>query len=314
MRTLLFSRTDTTAGIVGVDIGGTKIAAGFLDADGAPVALGTLPTRPFDGEANASSVRRLIDDPRVADAGVLAVSVATTFDHDNRLRDPRGWFGWQGQNLATVLESPGRPAVVVADAAAGAMGEYLLGEGRGQEHLLYLTVGTGISHCLVVDGVPLGGARNAAYFSGYTPPARCARDRCDAAHVEAISAGPAIARAFGGPDAHDARPVFSAAAAGDARAISVVEHAAWHLGALMATLLSVYDPGLLVIGGGLGTGVDSYRDRAIDIARSLLTTDHARSIPVVRAALGSESCWVGAIGMARTPATTTVAPALSSSM
>lgn len=294
------SRTEQTVKVVGVDIGGTKIAAGYLDADGTPVQLGTAPTLPFDGAANAAAVRRLIDDPRVADAAILGVSVATTFDHDDRLRDPRGWFGWPGENLAEVLGTAERPAVIIADAAAGAMGEYLHGEGQGCGHLLYLTVGTGISHCLVIDGKPVGGAHNAAYFSGYTPQARCSGDECDFAHVEAISAGPALARAYGGPDAHDARPVFAAAATGEERAVDVVEHAAWHLGALMATLLSIYDPGLLVVGGGLGTGVDAYRDRAIEVARELVTTEHARAIPIVPAALRSESCWVGAIGMAST--------------
>lgn len=284
--------------VVGVDIGGTKIAAGYLEVDGTPVLLGTAPTTPFDGEANAATVRGLIADPRVEDATLLAVSVATTFDNEDLLRDPRGWFGWPGQNLADVLGSARRPAAVVADAAAGAMGEYLYGEGRGCRQLLYLTVGTGVSHCFVLDGRPLGGANNAAYFSGYTPPARCSRESCSFPHVEAISAGPSIAREFSGPDARDARPAFAAAAAGDERAIDVIEHAAWHLGALIATLLSVYDPDRLVIGGGLGTGVPEYRDRAITVARELVTTEHARSIPIVAAALHSESCWVGAIGMA----------------
>lgn len=284
--------------VVGVDIGGTKIAAGYIDADGAPVSLGTAPTTPYDGAANAAAVRRLIRDRRVSDADLLAVSVATTFDNAARLRDPHGWFGWRGENLAELLSTPERGAVVVADAAAGAMGEYLYGAGRGCEHLLYLTVGTGISHCFVLDGKPLGGANNASYFSGYTPQARCRRDECGFAHVEAISAGPSIARAYAGPTAHDARPVFAAAAAGDEHAIDVVEHAAWHLGALMATLLSVYDPARLVIGGGLGTGVSAYRERAIGVAHELITTEHARAIPIVPAALHSESCWVGAIGMA----------------
>jgi glucokinase len=294
----LSSKPEQTVNAIGVDIGGTKIAAGYLDAHGIPVSLGTAPTTPFDGAANAAAVRQLIDDPRVANAAVLAVSVATTFDDEDRLRDPRGWFGWPGENLAHVLGSVERPAVIIADAAAGAMGEYLYGEGQGCRHLLYLTVGTGLSHCLVLDGEPVDGAHNAAYFSGYIPQGRCAREQCDFPHVEAISAGPAIARAYLGSGAHDARPVFEAAAAGDERAIEVVEHAAWHLGALMATLLSIYDPGRLVIGGGLGTGVAAYRDRAIAVARELVTTEHARSIPIVPAALHSESCWVGAIGMA----------------
>ncbi|WP_411557622.1 ROK family protein [Plantibacter sp. MPB07] len=283
---------------VGVDIGGTKIAAGFLDETGRPVLLGTAPTSPYDGEANVRTIERLIDDPRVVGAEVLAVSVATTFENDGALRDPRGWFGWKGQVLADVLTKPERQALVFADAAAGAVGECTHGAGAGYDHLLYVTVGTGVSHSFVVNGEPLHGARNAAYFSGYTPQARCDRRQCDFPHVEGICSGPGLARAFFGPEARDARPVIAAATAGDPRAVDVVDHAAWHLGALIATMVSMYDPSGVVIGGGLGTGASDYRQQAVEVARSLITTEHGKGVPVVPASLGEMSCWVGAIEMA----------------
>lgn len=298
MKTLLFSATDPRPGTVGVDIGGTKIAAGYVNASGEAVLLGTASTTPYDGAANLATVERLISQSEVAGADLLGVSVATTFDHRGALRDPRGWFGWKGQVLADLLERPDRRALVFADAAAGAVGEYTRGAGSTLDHLLYVTVGTGISHSFVIDGTPLNGAHNSAYFSGYTPQARCQRERCDFADVEKICSGPALAREFSGPEARDARPVIAAARAGDARALQIVEHAAFHLGALIATMVMMYDPAGVVIGGGLGTGATDYRTRAVEIARSLIITEHGRAIPMKAAELGASSCWVGAIEMA----------------
>jgi glucokinase len=294
----LFSATEFRPGTVGVDIGGTKIAAGYLTASGHPVLLGTASTTPYDGHANLETITRLISAPEAADATLLGVSVATTFDHDGSLRDPRGWFGWKGQVLADLLDRPERRALVFADAAAGAVGEHARGAGRGFDQLLYITVGTGVSHSFVLDGKPLNGAHNSAYFSGYTPQARCQRDQCDFADVEKICSGPALAREYSGPAARDARPVIAAARAGEARAVEIVEHAAFHLGALIATMVMMYDPAGVVIGGGLGTGVVEYRDRAIETARSLIITEHGRGIPITAAELGPSSCWVGAIEMA----------------
>lgn len=286
------------ARVVGVDIGGTKIAAGCLDESGSPVLLGTAPTTPFDGKANAETVHRLIGDELLANARGLGVSIATTFDEQGLLRDPHGWFGWQGQSLDAVFSTAERPAFVEADSVAGAVGEYLMGAGRNQQHLLYVTVGTGVAHCFVLHGKPLVGAHNAAYLSGYTPQAACPWPACDFEHVESIASGPGIAWAYAGDGARDARPVIAAAESGDARAADIVEHAAWHLGALLATMIPMYDPSLVIIGGGLGTGAHSYRTRAIEYAHQLVTKKHVDPVPIVPAALGSESCWVGAIGVA----------------
>lgn len=295
----MFSATDLQPGTVGVDIGGTKIAAGYVNASGEAVLLGTAPTTPYDGQANLDTIERLISAPEVADTNLLGVSVATTFNHEGSLRDPRGWFGWKGKVLADLLYRPNRQALVFADAAAGAIGEHSRGAGSPFSQMLYVTVGTGISHSFVIDGKPLNGAHNSAYFSGYTPQARCDRERCDFMDVEKICSGPALAREYSGPDARDARPVISAAQGGEARAVAIVEHAAFHLGALIATMVMMYDPAGVVIGGGLGTGATTYRTRAIEIARSLIITEHGRAIPMKAAELGPSSCWVGAIEMAQ---------------
>lgn len=290
---------DRIAMVAGIDVGGTKIAAGRLGPDGRPVEVGVVATTPGDGRANLDAVASLLDRPELRGAALVGVSMATTLEPDGRLRDPHDWFGWKGLDLETALSADGRTHVVVADAEAGAVGELRFGAARGSRRPLYVTVGTGLAHAFIEDGVPLRGAHRSAHFSGYTIPARCRWPRCDAANVERISSGTAIAEAYFGDARSDARRVFAAAADGDARASDVIEHAAWHLGVLMADLMLIYDPELVVVGGGLGSGGAGYLERASIVAREVISVDHTRAIPIVRAHLGPASCWAGAIAIAR---------------
>lgn len=287
-----------TEGLVaGIDIGGTKIAAGRLE-DGRLIETGVEATALGDGSANVETIRRMLSHPDLAGARRVGVSMATTMEADGTLRDPHNWFGWKGADLSALLAArapEGTEFTIVADAEAGALGEYRLGAGRGDGRSLYLTVGTGIAHCFVESGVPLRGAHNTAFFSGYTNPSRCAWTDCDAPFVERISSGTAIAEAYFGDARADARRVFELARQGDGRAADVIEHAAWHLGMLLADLMLIYDPDAVVVGGGLGSGAHAFRDRAVEVAREHVSVAHTKTIPVKAAALGSSSCWAGAI-------------------
>jgi glucokinase len=283
--------------VAGIDIGGTKIAAGYLDG-GHLVETGVESTTVGDGPANIRTIKRMLAHPSLAGASRVGVSMATTMEADGTLRDPHNWFGWKGADLSGLLatgDTRDTVFTIVADAEAGALGEYRLGAGRDDVRALYLTVGTGIAHCFIEAGLPLRGAHNAAFFSGYTIPARCSWPECDAPYVERISSGTGIAEAYFGDARADARRVFDEARRGDARAADVIEHAAWHLGVLLADLMLVYDPDSVVVGGGLGSGAHGFRERAVEIARQQVSVTHTRSIPVKAAALGSSSCWAGAI-------------------
>jgi len=290
--------TESAPRPVGVDIGGTKIAAGYIDDAGRPVEIGMIATTPGDSEANLAAVASLLDHPELAAAAVVGISMATTIDADGRLRDPHNWFGWRGLDLERSLSTASRTAIVIADAEAGAVGEHRFGAARGLTRPLYVTAGTGLAHAYIEQGTPLEGAHRSAYFSGYTIPARCPWKDCDAANVERISSGTAIAEAYFGDARSDARDVFSAAAAGNDRAAAVIEHAAWHLGVLIADLMLIYDPEAVVVGGGLGSGGRGYLERASEIAREHISVEHTRAIPILRAQLGPASCWAGAASVA----------------
>ncbi|MEU8200309.1 ROK family protein [Streptosporangium sp. NPDC049046] len=287
--------------IAGVDVGGTKIAVGVLHADGTSTRIGVEPTVRGTGEANAATVRTLLR--RACDTFAIAavgLSVTTTVDGDGRFRDLTSWIGWRGWTPADVLgDMPrelrdGGSVIAANDAACGALAEWSLGAGRGANDTLFVSLGTGLSHSLVHDGRVLTGAHGGALFSGYAPPARCPWSTCEAGTVEDICSGPALAEAYRGPGARDARPVLDDARDGVPAAGDVVDHAAWHLGAYLAGLVQSYDPEVVVIGGGLGTGAPGYVEPAVRIARDLIRLPFASRVPFTPAALGADSGWLGA--------------------
>jgi len=135
-----------------------------------------------------------------------------------------------------------------------------------------VSVGSGISHCLVADGVPRAGARGSAINTG-------------APLVEAWSGGLALARLTGHGSAEEALA--------DPAAAAIVEDGAQRLGEVLAAIVNAVDPGAVVFGGGLGLDA-RYRNRVVAAMRAAIYDDAVRDLPVRTAFLGAEGAIVGA--------------------
>jgi glucokinase len=300
---------DTRA--LGVDVGGTKIALGRIRLDGAWEHLATVPTSVGDGRANAVTVRSLLDAAEWTPSTPAGLSVTTTIDEHGRLRDAHDWLGWAGWTVHDVFGVDKAATIAVAnDALCGALAESEIGAGESRPStadsaMVYVTLGTGLAHTAVVDGRPLAGAHGGALFSGWSP-AGLQPDGTAMPTWEELCAGPAIAGRFDG--GRDARPLARAVAAGDERAMAIIDAGARHLGAYLCTLLQTYDPHLLVVGGGLADGMPSYVEKATMFARSFVRQDFVRSTPIVPAALGAESGWIGAALIADREGSAAVSP------
>ena len=289
---------------LGIDIGGTKIAIGELtgvSADGEAGSLRELavvPTAHRDGRANLASVRDAIHRHATPETPI-GISLATTMDASGRVRDPRGWFGWTGIELAAALEVP-NPIEIQPDAACGAVAEARWGAGVGADRVLYVTLGTGIAHCVVTDGLPDTGSHGAGILSGSTPPFRSSwRARPSWFSVEEIASGPGLAASFAGAvTATDAHALATQFRAGDWWAQRVVEHASWQLGSLIAGLATSTDPDRIVVGGGLAAGFPEYVHLVDRVLAVLLDDWHTPLVPPVAARFGAESCWIGAAALA----------------
>ena len=258
---------------VGIDVGGTKIAGGLVDtATGMLEARFERVTRP---EREASEV---LDDC-VAMAQRLAagrpdvpigVGVCELVDNEGHTQSAQT-IDWRTTDVVGAFARIG-PAAVESDVRAAALAEARFGGGRGVDQMLFVTVGTGISCCLVVDGRAYAGARGNAICFGAPP-------------VENAASGLALAAAG---DRAWAEEVLA-----DPSLDSVVEEAAAALGAGLAWLVNALDPGKVVIGGGLGL-VDRYRDLAVAAMRPMIFADNTRDLPVVPAELGVDTGVIGA--------------------
>jgi glucokinase len=200
----------------------------------------------------------------------VGMGVCELVDGAGRVRSAET-LDWRAIDVAAEL-SVVAPAVVESDVRAAALAEARFGAGREEPDFLYVSIGTGISHCLVADGRPRVGAHGSAIGTG-------------APLVERWSSGLALARRTGHPDA--------AAALADPQSEATIDDAARRLGVVLAALVNALDPGALVFGGGLGLRA-AYRDRVVAAMRREIYDPAARELPALPAALGAEAGIIGA--------------------
>jgi glucokinase len=260
---------------VGIDVGGTNCRAAVVDVGTGAIEAwaerSTLPGR--GGEAVLADVVELA---RTVSAGrrlPVGVALCELVDREGR---PAGGMtvDWRELDVAAAFDGPVR---LESDVRAAARAESRFGAGRGVGHFMYVTVGTGISYALLVDGVPYLGAHGEAIVVGAPP-------------VELVSSGRALAAAAG-------RPTSEAVFADPALA-GLVESAARRLGEAVAALVNALDPEVVAFGGGLGMR-DDYRNLAVQFALPTLDREPARAPRFVPAETGTRAGVIGAALAAR---------------
>jgi glucokinase len=292
----------TTA--IGIDVGGTKIAAGLVPLpEGRVLARSITPTQPQRGGRavldDVLALARQLQDQATRSghpAAVIGLGVCELVDLAGRVASAN-CIDWLDLPVLDELSAIA-PTAIEADVRAAALAESLWGAGRGADPFLYITVGTGIACCLVVGGRPFTGARGATGTMASTP-FESACERCGhtaSRSLEEIASGPALLdrfRALHGR-ADSGADVTAAAAAGDPVASKVVSTAAQALGRQIGLLVNVLDPAAVVIGGGLGLAGGPFWDELVSATRSHTWSPLHRDIPISRAATGADAGWLGA--------------------
>ncbi len=289
---------------IGVDVGGTKIAAGVVDtADGRVLDKRVIPTRPErGGDAVLRDVIALVHvlRPAVHVPPLIGLGVCELVSPDGEITSDFT-VAWRGVPVRAALSEFG-PTVVQADVRAHALAEARFGAGKCYDPFVFVSVGTGISACLVQAGVPFAGARgNALVLStGAISVPVTSGGSDDAEHttwvqhvVEDYASGRAIVARYG-CGASRAEDVFAAAGRGDARAVHILTSAARSLGSSLGWLVNVLDPAAIVVGGGLGTARGLYWDSLICATREHVWAEETRQLPIVQAALGADAGIIGA--------------------
>jgi glucokinase len=246
--------------VLGLDIGGTKIAAGIVDPEGGVHGFVTAPT----DAGSAAGIVRLFELGRqaVSEAGleIAAVGIGCGGPLDSAngvLVAPLHLPGWRDVPItALATEAFGRPAVLDNDATAAAAGEFRYGAGRGARNMVYLTVSTGVGGGVVLDGkLQRGPSGNGGELGHVTVDWHgrrcrgCGRRGC----LEAYCSGTSIAeRAHeAGMDGASAADVAEAARAGDTVAATLWDETCEALACGITSIANLFEPELVVLGGGV---------------------------------------------------------------
>ena len=244
--------------VVGIDVGGTKIAAGLVDtASGELLRSERVPTRPERGGEAVLADCAVLAGQLAADGAPIGVGICEVVDLDGRVTSAET-VDWRGLDVASAFGSA--PVRVESDVRAAALGEARFGAGAGLGSFLYAGVGTGASACLVVDGRPHRGARGNAIILGAPP-------------VERVAGGAIL-----GDRAHDPAARAEAAAA---------------IGRVVAVLVNALDPQAVVVGGGMGSS-PGFVDGIAAALRPEVWCESTRALPIVAAALGDSGGVIGA--------------------
>lgn len=309
---------------IGVDIGGTKIAAAVVDEDGTILAQHRRETDPHEAGAIEKTVADLVRD-LAAEHQVSAVGVAAagfvSSDRATVLFAPN--IAWRHHALRDRLAARvDLPIVVENDANAAGWAEYRFGAGRGVQDMVMLTIGTGLGGAIVVGGHLLRGAHGLAAEIGHM---RMVPDGhlCGCGHPgcwEQYASGRALTRqaraaAVASPDRAAALltlaggtakkikgpHVTQVAQAGDELGIELLAELGQWIGAGIADLVAVLDPAVVVIGGGVCAAGDLLLEPIRHaFGEALSARGHRPEPQIVVAALQNDAGIVGAADLART--------------
>ena len=296
---------DPASCAIGLDVGGTKIAAGLVAfPSGAVLARRTIPTLPRRGGETVLNDALSLAEELKTEAGKsnlellgIGVGVPELVDSAGNITSSHS-LDWQGDRVQAAFSSLA-PAVVESDVRAGALAEAMFGAGRAFRLFVYVTVGTGISSTLVQDGRPFAGARGNALIMASSPfTMECSS--CGTALnpiLEELASGPALVARYnrhGSRVVERGEDVTAAAEEGDDAAVKVVRSAGEALGNSVGFLVNVMDPEVIVVGGGLGTADGLYWDSFVASTRAHIWAENSRGLPILPAAMGADSGLIGA--------------------
>jgi glucokinase len=308
---------------IGIDVGGTKIAAGLVGEDGAIADRMQSPTEAERADAIVEAIVGVARELRDAHSDAAAVGVGAA-----ALVDVRAGIILGGPNLAyrdvalgeTLSYALGIPAIVDNDANVAALGEAMYGAGRDAGDQVMITVGTGIGSGIIIDRHVYRGHHGVGGELGHMvidpdgPVCACGNRGC----WEAMASGRAIghlarqrvdggagasvlAMAGGDPAAITGELVGEAAVGGDPFARDVVTEIGRLLGVGLANVVNIFDPEIIVVGGGAaaGTGELLLEPARESMMAHIVGLGWRKPVRVVGAQLGNDAGLVGAAVLAR---------------
>lgn len=301
--------------VIGADIGGTQLRAALITADGTIIAHER--TRTFVEDGPHAVIARMLDlighvrAALPADGTLLGIGVGAPGPlnpETGMVYAPPNMPGWYRIQLRDSLAVPtGLPVVIGNDANVAALGEWRFGAGVGTRHMVYLTISTGIGGGVIMDGKLLLGRLGAAAELGsiFLDAEHSLRweelasgSGLAAAAAAAMPARPdSTLHAMAAPQTVTAAHVAHAAAAGDDLARSLMDREAHLLGLGFASILHIFSPEIMLVGGSVALENPDLLARARTIAYERVIVDLYREVPILPASLGERAEVLGAAAL-----------------
>jgi glucokinase len=313
--------------LIGVDVGGTKVAAGLVNATGEITFQTRTPMVSNDAAAGLAAVASAIDSVRAEScslsSSIAGIGICAPGPLDPRtgiVINPPNLPGWRNFPLATeISKAYCLPVRVDNDGNAAALAEALWGAGRGYRNVFCATIGTGIGTGIVFDGQIYHGRTGAAAEGGHNtidyhgPRCGCGKLGC----IEILASGPAIARRASEKIAKDGRVsailelaggrvdritsemVGRAYAAGDLLAKEVLEETAALLTVWLGNIVDLLEPDVMIIGGGAGAMLRPFFGEIEERLPTWCVNSHCQEIPLLAAHYGADAGIAGGAALCR---------------
>ncbi|MEW6059574.1 MAG: ROK family glucokinase [Actinomycetota bacterium] len=304
---------------IGIDVGGSKIAALRVARDGEILARATVATPAEDPGATVGAMIEVAEGLATPDVVAVGIGAAGMVDANEGVLRYAPNLAWREFPIGRLVrEALELPCQVDNDANVAAWGEYRFGAGRGYGHMLLVTVGTGIGGGIVAGRRLFRGAHGFAAEIGHVivepggPPCGCGNRGC----WEQVASGSAIGRlgraavvehpdsvlarlAGNDPGEVTGKTVTEAARQGDDLALAILCQVGGRLGEGIAGLVNTLDPQVVVVGGGAVAAGDLLLEPARKAYLSAVEgPDHRPVVPIVAAELGNDAGAVGAATLA----------------
>lgn len=306
--------------VIGIDLGGTKISTALSDFNGNVVSQSIIATDAHEGEAAVlgriiKTVEDVIENGKVDVVQVKAIGIGSPGPLDAKtgiiITTPNLPFK-DFDLVSPIREKFQIPVYLDNDANVAAIGEFMFGAAKGTENMVYFTVSTGVGGGAVLNGkIYRGNTSNALEIGHATvapdgPRCNCGNIGC----LEATSSGTAIGKRA--KEALESKvdtslrkyksvtsaEVFAEAAAGDAVSQDIINNALNYLGIGVANAISIFDPEMIIIGGGVSKAGKIVFDKVQEVVNKRCFKNMAEACKIVPAGLGTDAGVIGAVALA----------------
>jgi glucokinase len=286
---------------IGIDVGGTKIAAGVIDREGRIERRVERRTPADSRDEFLELLDEIVDELRIEGVEAIGFGLPSTIDQRTgrvvgSVHVPLNDFDFRDH----AAERFSIPVALDNDGNAAAIAEWKIGAGRGASHMIMLTLGTGVGGGLILDGKPYRGWVGAGAEIGHMVleygGVPCGGNCTGHGHFEQVSSGRAADRKaveLLGPDA-TGRELVGAAREGNQEALEAVREIGRKLGAALGSLVNIFNPELIVIGGGFSQARDLFLEPALETMKVEALPPGRDLVRVVPALLGPDAGLVGA--------------------